>query len=189
LPTLNGSRDARIPTHRVMRAAAGLSALLCLTAPGFAGAQKIVKWVDAQGQTHYSDHAPSGQEAAPVSLHLPPRTSAPAVPVTTSRTTAVARFTDGAAKAARDIGGAREAEEERRQAERREAESDAKVQADKDLVARCNQAREDYCDQGADTIRQRDATRSDIQYGNAISARQERISRGQAPGVLPPPPQ
>lgn len=189
MPKLNGSREARIPTHRVNRAATGLGALLCLMAPELAGAQKIVKWVDAQGQTHYSDHAPSGQEAAPVSLHLPPRTSAPAVPVATSKATAVARGTDGAAKSARDTAAAREAEDERRQAERREAESDAKAQADKELVARCNQAREDYCDQGADTIRQRDATRADIQYGNAISARQERISRGQAPGALPPPPQ
>lgn len=166
--------------------AAALGTLLWLMAPGIAGAQNIVKWVDAQGQTHYSDHAPTGQDTEAVSVHVsqprPVSAAATANVVAIRRTTAVTPTT------ANDTAAAREAEEEQRRAERQEAAEAAKAQADKDLIARCNQAHEIYCNKGADTIRQRDKIQAEIQYNDVISARQDRISRGLLPGALPPPP-
>lgn len=163
--------------------------LLCLLASGIASAQSIVKWVDAQGQTHYSDHAPTGQETEPVSVHVSRAHPASTAPAATSGAGAVGRSTAATpTTTAKDTAAAREAEEEQRRAERQEAAETAKAQADKDLVAKCNQAHEIYCNQGADTIRQRETTRAEIQYADAISARQDRISRGLRPGAMPPPP-
>jgi hypothetical protein len=179
-------RYASVHTLRYSSVASVLATLFGLMASTMAGAQSVVKWVDAQGQTHYSDHAPSGQDIETVSVHVSRPRFAPAI--STSTILPVHKSTSATPTASNEAAAARAAEEEQRQAERREAEETSKAQADKDLIARCNQARETYCNQGADTIRQRETTRAEIQYGDAISARQDRISRGLRPGVLPPPP-
>lgn len=168
-------------------AAAAIGALLCMMAAGIAGAQTIVKWVDAQGQIHYSDHAPTGQEteAVPVRVSRPrPISAAPAPP---SSAVAIGRTTAQNLASAKDEVAQRQAEEERRRVERQAADA-AKAQADQDLIAKCNQAHEIYCNQGSDAIRQRAAIQAQIQYADAISGRQERISRGARPGAMPQPP-
>jgi hypothetical protein len=124
--------------------------LLCLLASGIASAQSIVKWVDAQGQTHYSDHAPTGQETEPVSVHVSRAHPASAAPAATSGAVAVGRSTAATpTTTAKETAAAREAEEEQRRVERQEAAETAKAQADKDLVAKCTQAHEIYCNLGA----------------------------------------
>ena len=52
------------PLHQSLALLAACSALV--VASGEAQAQKIVKWVDAQGVTHYGEKAPEGAQAAPV---------------------------------------------------------------------------------------------------------------------------
>lgn len=42
------------------RSAAALAAALLALAAGGAGAQAMYRWMDAQGQVHYSDHLPKG---------------------------------------------------------------------------------------------------------------------------------
>jgi hypothetical protein len=145
---------------------AAVGALLLFTGSR-ARSQSIVKWVDAQGQTHYSDHAPTGQETKVVSVHV----SRP-----------------GVAAAPAESAAAREAEQRRRAAEQQAAVEEAKAKADEDVVAKCKRSRDVDCNEGADAIRQHEKTLAEIQYADAITARQERVSRGLPPGPMPQPP-
>lgn len=185
---LNTHGDASQPAVLRARFAAAVGTLIWLMAPSIAGAQNIVKRVDAQGRVHFSDHAPSGQDTETVAVHVSRSHAAPTPPAAMSSAIVTRSSSAAAPTASPNSAAAREAEQQQRWAEQREAAEAAKAQADKDLVAKCNQAHEIYCNQGADTIRQRDTTRAAIQYGDAISARQDRISRGLRPGALPPAP-
>jgi hypothetical protein len=49
-----------------------LATLLVGLTPGYAGAKGIVRWVDAQGQVHYSDHAPTDQDSEVIGIHAAP---------------------------------------------------------------------------------------------------------------------
>lgn len=167
-------------------ACAAVGALLLCAGTGARG-QSIVKWVDAQGQTHYSDHAPTGQEAEAVSVHAP-RPSAPVASAVTSDVGVGRSGTAPVSTTANETAAARDAEQKRRWAEQQEAAEEAKAKADEDIVAKCNRARDIYCNEGADAIRQHEKALAEIQYADAISARQERISRGLPAGPMPQPP-
>lgn len=162
-----------------------VGALLLFTGPGVRG-QSIVKWVDAQGQTHYSDHSPMGQETEVVSVHVSrPRVAAPAA---ASNVVTVRSTTAPVLAPANESAAARDAEQRRRLAEQQAAAEEAKAKADEDVVAKCQRSRDIYCNQGADAIRQHEKALAEIQYADAVTARQERVSRGLPPGPMPQPP-
>jgi hypothetical protein len=163
-----------------------LGPVLLLVVPGNADAQRIVKWVDAQGQVHYSDHAPAGQDAEAVAIHVAPGQPPPAVKPAAS--VAVRGSASAATAGGKDPAANAASEQQRRWEEQQEAAQAAKVQADKDIVDRCNRGRETYCDEGAEAIRQHERFRAEQQYNDAVTARQQRAQRGiPSPAPRPPP--
>jgi hypothetical protein len=62
----------------------------CAVIPATVIAQQVYKWTDSNGQTHYSDHAPTGQTAATVNIP-----NAPPKPAVTPQPTVVSTTNDG----------------------------------------------------------------------------------------------
>ena len=57
----------RVRARRPLAALAMAGILLgCIVIPASVIAQQVYKWTDSDGQTHYSDHAPTSQAAATV---------------------------------------------------------------------------------------------------------------------------
>ena len=104
-------------------------------AAGIAGAQNFVNWVDAQGQTHFSDHAPTGPETE-------------AVPVNVSRPRL---------RGPRALWPLCE-QLYRIQLPRMKSRRGKRKKSSGESNAKCNQAHEIYCNQGPDAIRQRAPT-------------------------------
>jgi hypothetical protein len=59
-----------------------------------------------------------------------------------------------ASSLANEMAAARDAEQNRRWAEQQGAAEEATAKADEDIVANCKRARDIYCNEGADAIRQ-----------------------------------
>src|SRR5262245_60744328 len=86
LANIQGKQRVRTFKGRIMLCASGrlrrtliAGMLVCLVTPALAAAG-VVKWTDANGQVHYSDHAPSDQKTqevktppAPKTLPTPPK--------------------------------------------------------------------------------------------------------------------
>jgi hypothetical protein len=182
----NVGRDALALSVKRAGLVVALGPVLLLVAPGNADAQRIVKWVDAQGQVHYSDHAPTGQDSEEVAIRVAPRQPAPAVKP--AARAAVTGNTSAATPGGKDSAANAASEQQRRWDEQQEAAQAAKIQADKDIVDRCNRGRETYCDEGAEAIRQHERFLAAKQYNDAVTARQERAERGiRSPAPRPPP--
>jgi hypothetical protein len=112
-------------------------------------AQHIVKWTDANGQVHYSDHAPENQSTVAVSIPKAPRTVAPAAaPAAAGPVVAdpfAARNAEISAMLEREHEEARKRDEAR---QRQLREIAAKKRQDDERIARCNANRETYCNDG-----------------------------------------
>jgi hypothetical protein len=121
-------------------------------------AQQIYKWTDSQGQTHYSDHAPTDRAAATVNV---PKTPASAVrsvdpPVTKPR---VARINVGTAferdaDPGESITGPSPEEARRAEEEWHQSVAARGKPSDQSLVDKCNAQRNADCD--LQTIKKRE---------------------------------
>jgi Domain of unknown function (DUF4124) len=174
--------------------------LICITVsacglvPTSATAQQIVKWTDDQGQIHFSDHAPPGQNATNVVVQKAPKSTAPSTAVRPQ--TQGNSYVSGAGAAsapASDSEAARRAaaekEQQRRWDEQNKAAAAARLKADKDLIAQCKANRETYCNQSADAIRKQEHMIAEMQYLDAVNHHQDLADRGiSSPAPRPPPP-
>jgi len=159
-------------------------------------AQQIVKWTDAEGQIHFSDHAPPGQTATNVVVQKAPKTVPlpnPAAPrPVDSRYGAQSGAGSGPGQTATDSEAARRAlaaqEQQRRWDEQNKAAAAARLKADQAVIAECKANRETYCNQSADAIRKQEHTIAEMQYADAVTHRQELADRGIYTPPPPPPP-
>lgn len=170
-----------------------VSAALALLALYFgspvANAQKVVRWVDSQGQVHYSDHAPP--EASAETVTGLPKSPPPPPPPSAPTPAAMPQRGQGEAPDFRQpydpnevIGGdkyghkitrgqfdkeeaARAADAKQKQdkltQDRATAKTDAarkQEQADRELVAACYARRETYCSQDAAAVRRYEAEKA-----------------------------
>ena len=179
----------------------------CALVSTTATAQQIVKWTDEQGQVHFSDHAPPGQNATHVVVEKAPNSTPPAatVPLATAPAAIIGQPTQGnssvrrwglaaeSSRAAADSEVARRAaaakEQQRRWDEQNKAAAAARLKADQDLIAQCKANRETYCNQSANAIRKQEHTIAEMQYLDAVTHHQELADRGiSSPPPRPPPP-
>ena len=153
--------DRRLSLVRRVRAR-NLSALMmagifasCAMIPTSVDAQQIYKWTDSNGQTHYSDHAPTGQAATTVDVPTMP----PPKPAVTLQPMMDLSTRDGTSKPAGFNERSAPADPEvlaRNQAQSHTEAAARKNQADKELVARCKSQRDTDCNQ-VDEIKKREA--------------------------------
>lgn len=159
-------------------------ALLCsVLTPTPTAAQQIVKWTDASGQVHYSDHAPPGATAANIAVQKAPKAPETGLSRPATAPTVVAPQTNesGLSPAAQAMHAADEARRQEtadREKRYRDAQAAAAKQEDKQAVDRCNANRETYCKQGADAIREREQFRANLEYANAATERARLSDRG-----------
>lgn len=139
------------PASRYFFSVPALALLACALAPAPLLAQKIVKWTDAKGQVHYSDHAPVDQSATPVAVQSAPRAT---------ESDAAAREAATRARLERNAEIDETLARERREGNVRRAEQAASSRAaargkeyEKQKVAECNAQRQLYCDNGLAGIR------------------------------------
>jgi hypothetical protein len=124
----------------------------------------IVRWVDDQGHVHYSDHAPAGHTPVSSVTSAPPP-SAPATPAESQSQG------NSGGNGGSNSGGPTEADlatqwelshraeqAQKNQASQRQAMADSqkamKDKVDQAVIAHCKADHENYCNQGADSIRQ-----------------------------------
>jgi hypothetical protein len=202
---------------RVVSRISGSAALVALVvfavAPGIAAAQKVVRWVDSQGQVHYSDHAPPEARAEVVNdLPKTPPVPAPAPEPPRIQGEApdfrqpydpnevigsdkygrkITRGQDDKEQAAR--ASAHQQQQDKLAAERAKAQADAaqkKLQDDRQLMADCKTRRETFFDQGLEAVRRAEAERAwhqyDVEMGGTMSAQQDQWNHGR--GRIGPPP-
>jgi hypothetical protein len=153
------------PAHRLL----GL-ALLVLCGPVCAAS--VQKWTDANGQVHYGDSPPPGASTQSMRLNVAPPSSRPQpayFPPPTPEVTG---------KPSAPQSGSAEAERRQReqQAATAAAQARAKALSDKAVIDSCRAQRNNYCDQGANAIRQRDYEKAqmqaaDQQLGAIVSGR------------------
>jgi hypothetical protein len=170
----------------------------CALVSTTATAQQIVKWTDEQGQVHFSDHAPPGQNATHVVVEKPPKSTPPPAPAdqqTQANSSSTRRWSTShePGEAAPDSEAARRAAaaqaQQRRWDEQNKAAAAARQKADQDLIAQCKANRETYCNQSANAIRKQEHTIAEMQYLDAVTHHQELADRGiSSPPPRPPPP-
>lgn len=148
-----------------------LGILVCALAPVTAAAQQIVKWTDANGQVHYSDHAPPDQKITTV--NLPPAPKAPPPPPKPAPVAAVPQ-TPAHSPGWHDPMSARPTpfEEDRKQREQ------MKKDFEKWIVDRCKARHETYCNQGAKGIEREESLRAARKQRDADLARHAKLLRG-----------
>jgi hypothetical protein len=199
--------------RRISDSTACVALLVFALAPGIAAAQKVVRWVDSQGQVHYSDHAPPDAKAEVVN-DLPKTPPPPASPPTPPRTQGevpdfrqpydpdeviggdkygrkITRGQDDKEQAAR--ASALQQQQDKLAAERVKAQEDAaqkKLQDDRQLMADCKVRRDTFCDQGVEAVRRAEAERAwhqyDVEMGGTMSAQQEQWNHGRRRSGPPP---
>ena len=134
------------PASRHLFSIPVLALLACALVPAPALAQKIVKWTDANGQVHYSDHAPADQGATAVSVQSAPRAA---------ESDAAAKDEAYRARLQRNAEIDASLARERMEGSVRRAQQEAKNRAavshkdaEKQGVAECNARHETYCNNG-----------------------------------------
>lgn len=187
----NGLREENLKKHtpRLINLIC-VTVSVCALVPMSATAQQIVKWTDEQGQIHFSDHAPPGQNAtnvivqkAPQGTAVGPQTQGNTYMSGAGRTSAPAPDSEAERRAAAAK------EQQRRWDEQNKAAEAARLKADKDLIDQCKANRETYCSQSADGIRKQEHMIAEMQYADAVTRRQELADRGiSTPAPRPPPP-
>lgn len=180
-----GSESASNPTI-----AAWALLLGCALAPACATAQQAYKWTDGQGQTHYSDHAPTGQASSSVNLpktHVSTQTPAPASVPSPSDVDAP----DVSGGPPNDSNGTTVAADpyvlRNLRAQQQQSQAAAAKASDKALVAKCNARRDSYCGEGADEIRKREQVLNAPQPGRYRCV--PVMGHGCMQTYTPPPPQ
>lgn len=182
------SREARVPSASLrlsvvivelglssyrlsVRGVFALGILACALAPVTAAAQQIVKWTDANGQVHYSDHAPPDQKITTV--NLPPAPKAP-LPPPKPAPVAAAPQTPAHSLGWHDPMSAHPTplEEDRKRREQ------MKKDFDKRIVDRCKARRETYCNRGPKGIEREESLRAARQRRDADLARHAELLRG-----------
>ena len=125
----------------------------CVVIPTSAIAQQVYKWTDSNGQTHYSDHAPTDQAATTVNV---PKTPPPKPAVTPEPLTALPYPTgdNGRSTPADPAVLARQREQSRAEAVARNK------QADQELVDKCKAQRDTDCNQISE-IKKREAIQNE----------------------------
>lgn len=129
--------------------------LLCLVLVSPLPAAEFAKWTDARGQVHYGDAPPPEAQSEVVHVRVPPP-GAPAVapkpaPPATVQAPSVGNGTASSASASGDG-----SSYEERFAAIDKANRESQARMDREAVKRCKAARNTYCGQGADAIRQHD---------------------------------
>lgn len=123
--------------------------------PALAGAQ-VVKWTDANGQVHYSDHAPADQGAVAVPIVKTPKAPPARRASTRAATVDNSPVKDGdytpemKALMERQRQDALERDADRKRYEQSLKEPNKKWE--QDVVASCKARRETYCNKGAQYI-------------------------------------
>lgn len=195
---MNKRAAALLIAIRARRNRVQLVAVICVTfatcalAPTPTIAQQIVKWTDEQGQIHFSDHAPPGQDVTHVVVQKAPKIVPPANPAPRIEVKSYgAGSGSGPGQMAPDSEAARRAaaaqEQQRRWDEQNKAAAAARLKADQALIAECKANRETYCNQSADAIRKQEHLIAEMQYADALDRRQALADRG-IPTPPPPPP-
>ena len=165
---------------------------ICALVPALTTAQQIVKWTDEQGQIHFSDHAPPGQNATHVVVPPAPKSVPPSNVAPSRGNSYGTRSTAGSGQTAPDSEAERRAaaakEQQRRWDEQKKAAAEARLKADKAVLAECQANRETYCNQSADAIRKQEHMIAEMQYADAVTRQQELADRGiHTPPPVPPP--
>jgi hypothetical protein len=123
------------------------TALSGVVLPASAVAQQVYKWTDGNGQTHYSDHAPTGQTAATVDVPRAPQGGGVTPPNNPNPYHSSPGYS----------GTSNSDVEATRQRERSNAEMAAQnKRADDALIAKCKAQRDTDCNQ-IDAIKKREA--------------------------------
>jgi hypothetical protein len=129
----------------------------CALIPASVIAQQVYKWTDSNGQTHYSDHAPTGQTAAAVNIP-----KAPPKPAVTPPSPVVLTTDDGDNNPTGDNGKITPGDPEvlARQGEKLHATVAAMNNrgkpTDQELVTKCKAQRDNDCNR-IDDIKKREA--------------------------------
>jgi hypothetical protein len=129
----------------------------CAVIPASVFAQQVYKWTDSNGQTHYSDHAPTSQTAATVKIP-----NAPPKPAVTPPSTVDFTTDDGNNNPTGDNGRSTPGDPEviARQREQWHAEVAARNNrgkpTDQELVTKCKGQRDTDCNR-IDAIKKREA--------------------------------
>lgn len=140
----------------------------------------VQKWIDANGQVHYGDAPPPGANTQAVRVDAPPPTRNPQ-PVYIPPPPAGAPAQYGSVEAERRARLA-EAEKRNQQGLAAQAAVQARTQAlnDHALIANCRKARNSYCNEGVNVIRQKE-------YERAMSQAADQQTAAMAQGrVIPP---
>jgi hypothetical protein len=145
--------------------------LAFLVACGPALAAGVQKWTDAQGNVHYGDAPPPGASIESVRVNAPPPSRNPAPvysqPPATVQQPAPFRGIEAERQARVD-----EADKRNRDGIAGLAAAQARTQAlnDKALIDQCKAQRNSYCNQGVNTIRQKNYDREQMQAANQQAA-------------------
>ena len=139
----------------------------------------VLKWTDANGQVHYGDSPPPGSNTQSMRVDAPPpsRNPAPvAAPVAAQK-----------APPLRSIADERQAHIDEVQKRNREgmaalvaAQDRTQALNDKALMDKCRSARNSYCDEGVNVVRQKNYEREQMQ---AAAQQGAAMSQGR---VIPP---
>jgi Domain of unknown function (DUF4124) len=139
----------------------------------------VLKWTDANGQVHYGDSPPPGYNTQPVRIDAPPPSRNPAPVQAPAPVQKPAPF--------RSIDDERQARIDEVQKRNREgmaalvaARERTQALNDKALMDRCRAARDSYCDQGVNVVRQKNYEREQMQ---AAAQQGAAMSQGR---VIPP---
>lgn len=173
------------PRFRNFHRTSVLALLALACAPGLALAQKIVKWTDANGQVHYSDHAPTDQNAVAVNVPKspppPPPKPKPVVPVQTDEDAAL----NAQADAAHQKYLADEAARKKQYADDKKRQEDWQKKYDQSVVDRCKANHETYCNKGAKGIQDEEWLRGVKQKQAAQRSYDSALRQGYNPGNRP----
>lgn len=136
----------------------------------------VLKWTDANGQVHYGDSPPPGLNTQSVRVDAPPPSRNPAPVAAPVPAQKAAPF--------RSIADERQAHIDEVEKRNREgmaalvaARDRTQAQNDKALLDKCRSARNSYCDEGVNAVRQKNYEREQMQaaaqQGAALA--QERV--------------
>jgi hypothetical protein len=134
----------------------------------------VQKWIDAQGNVRYGDAPPPGASTEAVRVNAPPpsRNPAPAYSQPPAAAQQSAPFRSSAEERQAHID---EVNNRNREGMAAMAAAQARTQAlnDKALVDQCRTQRNSYCNQGVNTIRQKNYEHEQMQAANQQSAAME----------------